>query len=202
MLDRKLIDYLPPVLQSVMEFAAITGAQQPEIEAAWDALNLVMDNQFIGTADENGVCMWEKELGIVPLAADTLEERKQRIKAAWTYGIVYTYRWLCGWLKDFSDSADVKDYTLNVKLPSGCDYANILDTLRRYISANIAINPTITLKESDLKLYAGLAIRTSFARNISTSDTAETIETIALLADENGDLLADEQNKILYEVIT
>ena len=62
MLDRKLIDYLPPVLQSVMEFAAITGAQQPEIEAAWDALNLVMDNQFIDTATEAGVTVWEKEL--------------------------------------------------------------------------------------------------------------------------------------------
>ncbi len=198
----KLIEYLPPEFAKIAEYSELCRTEQPFFDDLWKAAQLILDNQFIDTADENGVCMWEKELGIVPLAADTLEERKQRIKAAWTYGIVYTYRWLCGWLKDFSDSADVKDYTLNVKLPSGCDYANILDTLRRYISANIAINPTITLKESDLKLYAGLAIRTSFARNISTADTAETIETIALLADENGDLLADEQNKILYEVIT
>lgn len=99
MLDRKLIDYLPPVLQSVMEFAAITGAQQPEIEAAWDALNLVMDNQFIDTATEAGVTVWEKELNIVPLATDTLEDRKQRLKTAWTYGVVYTYNWLVNWLK-------------------------------------------------------------------------------------------------------
>ena len=198
----KLIEYLPPEFLKIAEYSELCRTEQPFFDDLWKAAQLILDNQFIDTADENGVCMWEKELGIVPLAADTLEERKQRIKNAWTYGIVYTYRWLCGWLKDFSGSADVKDYTLNVKLPSGCDYANILDTLRRYISANMAINPTITLKESDLKLYAGLAIRTSFARNISTSDTAETIETIALLADENGDLLADEQNKILYEVIT
>lgn len=198
----KLIEYLPPEFAKIAEYSELCRTEQPFFDDLWKAAQLILDNQFIDTADENGVCMWEKELGIVPLAADTLEERKQRIKAAWTYGIVYTYRWLCGWLKDFSDSADVKDYTLNVKLPSGCDYANILDTLRRYISANIAINPTITLKESDLKLYAGLAIRTSFARNISTFDTAETIETIGLLTDENGYFLADEQNKILYEVIT
>ena len=30
-MDRRLIDYLPPVLRDVLEFRAITGAQQPLI---------------------------------------------------------------------------------------------------------------------------------------------------------------------------
>lgn len=149
MLDRKLIDYLPPVLQSVMEFAAITGAQQPEIEAAWDALNLVMDNQFIDTATEAGVTVWEKELNIVPLATDTLEDRKQRLKTAWTYGVVYTYNWLVNWLKTSCGESNplptINDYTLRVSLPVSVDYLHILDDMRRYVAANVLIDPLILL---------------------------------------------------------
>ena len=45
-MDRKLLDYLPPVLREVMEFQAINEANEPEISLAWDALSLVMANQF------------------------------------------------------------------------------------------------------------------------------------------------------------
>ena len=50
-MDRKLLDYLPPVLQEVLEFQAINGANEPELSMAWDALTLVLANQFLETAD-------------------------------------------------------------------------------------------------------------------------------------------------------
>ena len=53
-MDRRLLDYLPPVLRDVMEFQAINAANEPEISLAWDALALVMANQFLDTADERG----------------------------------------------------------------------------------------------------------------------------------------------------
>ncbi|MBQ4595174.1 MAG: DUF2313 domain-containing protein, partial [Akkermansia sp.] len=134
--DRKLIDYLPPVLRSVMEFMAVTDAQQPEFERAWAALNLVMDNQFIDTATEEGVAVWEKELNITPLNTETLEERKQRIKTAWTYGVVYTYNWLVNWLKTSCGETNrlptINDYTLRAALPVSVDYIRILEDMRRY----------------------------------------------------------------------
>ena len=204
MLDRKLIDYLPPVLQSVMEFAAITGAQQPEIEAAWDALNLVMDNQFIDTATEAGVTVWEKELNIVPLATDTLDDRKQRLKTAWTYGVVYTYNWLVDWLKTSCGESNppptINDYTLRVSLPVSVDYLHILDDMRRYISANVLIDPLILLSKIKVPHYTGSAFRHSIRQTLTTEEWD--VENINLLADENSKVLMEEaENKVFYEEV-
>lgn len=204
MLDRKLIDYLPPVLQSVMEFAAITGAQQPEIEAAWDALNLVMDNQFIDTATEAGVTVWEKELNIVPLATDTLEDRKQRLKTAWTYGVVYTYNWLVNWLKtscgENNPPPTINEYTLRVSLPVSVDYLHILDDMRRYVSANVLIDPLILLSKIKVPHYTGSAFRHSIKQTLTTE--AWDMDGINLLTDENSKVLMEEaENKVFYEEV-
>lgn len=204
MLDRKLIDYLPPVLQSVMEFAAITGAQQPEIEAAWDALNLVMDNQFIDTATEAGVTVWEKELNIVPLATDTLEDRKQRLKTAWTYGVVYTYNWLVNWLNTSCGESNplptINDYTLRVSLPVSVDYLHILDDMRRYVAANVLIDPLILLSKIKIPHYTGSAFRHSIKQTLTTEEWD--MENINLLADENSKvLMEDAENKVFYEEV-
>ena len=204
MLDRKLIDYLPQVLQSVMEFAAITGAQQPEIEAAWDALNLVMDNQFIDTATEAGVTVWEKELNIVPLATDTLEDRKQRLKTAWIYGVVYTYNWLVNWLKTSCGESNslptINDYTLRVSLPVSVDYLHILDDMRRYVAANVLIDPLILLSKIKIPHYTGSAFRHSIKQTLTTEEWD--MDNINLLADENSKVLMEEaENKVFYEEV-
>ena len=204
MLDRKLIDYLPPVLQRVMEFAAITGAQQPEIEAAWDALNLVMDNQFIDTATEAGVMVWEKELNIVPLATDALEDRKQRLKTAWTYGVVYTYNWLVNWLKtscgENNPLPTINEYTLRVSLPVSVDYLHILDDMRRYVSANVLIDPLILLSKIKVPHYTGSAFRHSIKQTLTTE--AWDMDGINLLTDENSKVLMEEaENKVFYEEV-
>lgn len=89
-MDRRLLDYLPPVLREVREFQAINEANEPEISAAWGALGRLMANQFLDTADSNGVSVWEKELGIFPKDTDTLEARKARVKAVWNLELPYT----------------------------------------------------------------------------------------------------------------
>lgn len=43
-MDRQLINYLPPVLQQVLEFQVINVVNEPEISDAWDALAAVMAN--------------------------------------------------------------------------------------------------------------------------------------------------------------
>lgn len=202
--DRKLIDYLPPVLQAVLEYVQITAAQQPEFELAWDALNFVMDNQFIDTATEEGVAVWEKELNIVPLNTETLEERKQRIKTAWTYGVVYTYNWLVNWLKtscgDTRRLPTINDYTLRVALHVSVDYIRILEDMRRYISANVLIDPLILLTKIDMTHYVGAAFRHSVCQTMQTP--AWDMDNINLLTDENGIVLMEEAgSKILYEEV-
>lgn len=119
-MDRKLIDYLPPVLREVMEFRAINAANEPEISAAWDALALVLANQFLETADIHGVAVWEKELKIFPKGTDSLELRKARIKAMWNRKTPYTMPWLKSWLTGVfgADRHEerVEDYALIIQL--------------------------------------------------------------------------------------
>lgn len=152
-MDRKLIDYLPPVLREVEDFKAINAANEPEIVLAWDALGQVLDNQFLDSADENGVAVWEQELRIRPKDTDTLAVRKARIKAMWARELPYTVTWLKNWLSGVCGSTGheevISDYTINIQL----DYdalidmiksaEEILQTLRVVIPANMILRLTV-----------------------------------------------------------
>ena len=54
-MDRKLINYLPYVVRDYAEFQGITGAEQPEFENAWAAVDDLLNNQFIKTAGNSKV---------------------------------------------------------------------------------------------------------------------------------------------------
>ncbi len=60
--DRPLIDYLPMVLKNVREFQLIIETEQPEIFKLFEAIQLVLDNQFVLSSTEYGVKRWEKML--------------------------------------------------------------------------------------------------------------------------------------------
>lgn len=119
-MDRKLLNYLPPVLREVSDFQAINKANEPEIAAAWDALTLVLVNQFLETADSQGVAVWEKELGIFPRDTDSLELRKVRVKSRWNRELPYTLPWLKRWLDGLygpeRHKESLGDYTLRLQL--------------------------------------------------------------------------------------
>jgi hypothetical protein len=187
-----------------MEFMAIADAQQPEIENAWAALDLVMKNQFIDTATEDGVVIWEQELNIMPLSTDTLDERKQRIKAAWLYGVVYTYNWLVDWIKTSCGNDNppptIDGYVLRTYLPVSSDYNRILNDMRRYIAANVLIDPLILLTKIRAPHYTGAAFRSGVKQQMLCDSWSTS--NIQMLADENGSVLMEEaENKILYEEV-
>lgn len=119
-MDRRLTDYLPPVLREVTEFQAVNAANEPELRLAWEALDRVLDNQFLQSADQAGVAVWERELKLLPKDTDSLEARKARIKALWNLKLPYTLTWLRGWLAGVcGEQAEcrVQDYTLTVRIP-------------------------------------------------------------------------------------
>ncbi len=129
-MDRKLIDYLPPVLRDVTEFKAINNANEPEISLAWGGLDWVMANQFLDDADERGVSVWEQELKIRPKDTDSLAVRKARVKALWNRERPYTVPWLKNWLRGLCgpDGYDVAivDYSVHIQL----DYSVLPDAGR------------------------------------------------------------------------
>lgn len=202
-MDRRLINYLPSVLREVLEFRAINDANEPEIAAVWDALNRLVDNQFLDTADSAGVAVWERELGIRPKDTDTLEIRKVRVKNLWNLGGPYTYKWLLNWLKSLGGEASyvsaVDDYTVRVVVPISVDYINILDDMRQRVSANMMIDPLISLSKIDVKHGIGTAFRCSICSTIQMS--AWDMSHIDPLTEENGSCLTDELGEVLYEEV-
>jgi len=198
--DRKLISYLPPVLREVLDFQAINTANEPEISLAWYALEQVMDNQFLDSADQSGVAMWEQELQLHPKDTDTLDARKARIKAKWDTELPYTMRWLHSWLQSLCGAENpvptVDGYTLRVCLPSAVDYTTSLDDLRQRIPANLVISPTILLSKATSNLFVGSAVRLSVKQSMTVF--ADGGDGMTAFTDESGAILTDERGKILY----
>lgn len=174
-MDRKLLDYLPPVLREVMEFTAINEANEPEIALAWDVLSRVLANQFLETADVWGVSVWEKELKIFPKDTDSLELRKARIKAKWNQNTPYTVTWLRNWLTGIFgvnvNEVKVEDYTLMIRLNQdlseemNCKTIDIFEMLLSVIPENILF----MLENIFPELPACIPIRVIPAPRISSS---------------------------------
>lgn len=173
-MDRRLLDYLPPVLKDVLEFQAINAANEAEISLAWDATTLLLANQFLETADNNGVSVWERELRIHPKDTDSLELRKTRIKAMWNLELPYTIPWLKNWLTGLcgptGHEEKLSGYTLNIQLdynalPNTESLATeILNMLLIVCPANMQV-----LMDSSLQSY-GTVAHGAFTQMSNTMD--------------------------------
>lgn len=167
-MDRKLLEYLPPVLREVMEMQAINGANEPEIALAWDTLTQVLANQFLETADENGVTVWEKELSILSKDTDTLELRKARIKATWNQEIPYSFPWLRRWLDGLygqeNHSESIEDYTIHIQVDhtgipeSSGLMTEILRMLATVLPSNMRLLLEGIIKKSFAEIYLAPAL--------------------------------------------
>lgn len=147
---------------------AINEANEPEIAIAWDALALVMANQFLDDADARGVAVWEKELKILSKDTDTLEIRKARIKAKWNQQLPYTLPWLRRWLDGIygqeNHKESVEDYTIHLQLdhtgiPNASDLmAEIFKMLTEVQPSNMCLLLEIVLRLPTRKLRVGGAM--------------------------------------------
>lgn len=165
--NRKLLDYYPPVIAAILDIQELMRVLQLSNDALWDAMSFVLENQYIDTATEEGVKMWERELGIVPASTDTLAQRKARLRLKWVPSNRFTMKWLYEWLQSACGTKDVlmptvEDYTLHVTLPWSVSWKTIFDDLEQYKPANIALDRRVALPQSENRLLAGFAIETRF----------------------------------------
>lgn len=173
---RKLLDYYPPVIASIVDIQRLMAAFQVENDAMWDAISFIAENQYIETATAEGVSMWERELGIIPAPTDTLTQRKARLRLKWVPSNNFTMKWLHGWLEDVCGTSvpwpEVEDYTLHVTLPWFASWWSIFSDLRTYKPANIVLDPNVALPEESGNLYAGFAMQTEYEYEVD-GETAE-----------------------------
>ena len=143
-----LVSYLPPFLADIRELKAALEAEDPEFELVWKAADKILSNEFIQTADENGISRFEAMLRLYPQSDDTLEVRRARVMAAWYSNLPYTYRLLikklsilCGGT-DFSVTKKYGSYCISVitHLKSYDQIAELKDMLNKMLPANMIVN--------------------------------------------------------------
>lgn len=86
-----LIKNLPEFMQEYVSLRLIGDAEAEVLQAVLDELHKIDNNQFILTADSDGLKRFEKLLGIAVLPNETLESRRKKVLAKWNDQESYTY---------------------------------------------------------------------------------------------------------------
>ena len=82
----------PDIITNIPEIAqiyAINDKQSYDLDLAIERMD---QNIFLDTMDESTIARWEKMLQFVPLATDTIEDRRFRVKSKVIEKLPYSYR--------------------------------------------------------------------------------------------------------------
>ena len=160
---RKVETYFPEVINDVEEYKEIANTENPELEATWQSIDSLIDDQFIETATERGVTRREKLLKITPSKIDSLDDRKLRISLKWNDRLPYTYKVLKDKLDQiFGDNYQIERFIneliLKVKVNSfNWNIFNLVtDEIRKMIPADMILESTIHQK-TESSFYVGMA---------------------------------------------
>ena len=121
-----LMDQLPGWFKPVLEYIAIMHGGAVELARLDEDAEQIRLNDHIQTADASTLQYWERFLGIVSSAGDTLEYRRERILMRINQTVPYTIWHLRDRLRELFG----EDYTLEVN-PAEC-WIRIIVTSDRY----------------------------------------------------------------------
>lgn len=77
----ELLTYYPEFYREVYEMVEILKAQGKLVDNVQNGIEQVFSNQFIDSADEEVISLYEKISGIVPDRFKTIEERRKTVKS-------------------------------------------------------------------------------------------------------------------------
>lgn len=164
-----LVSYLPPFMSEYSEINAALTAENPEFQAVWKAADGVLHNEFISTADEDGIAQFENMIGLLPSKNDTLEIRRARVMSKWLSKLPYTMKMLiknlqvlCGG-DDFTVKKKFDGYEIDITthLREYSRVQELTKLLDEMIPANIRIvslNITAIKAEGAAVIYSGLKL--------------------------------------------
>lgn len=117
-----LLSYFPSVFHEIQEIVEIANAEKKPLEGTWQAIEDSLNNQFITTANEEGVSRYERMLKMNVPATDTLETRRFRLLTRFQEQAPYTITVLKQLLNSllgegqYELNRDVENKTLTVKM--------------------------------------------------------------------------------------
>lgn len=78
---KRMFNYYPKVIQTILEFKAITDHEGYELNDLRTGLDDVIANAYLGTMLEDRILLWENVLGIKPIDGTTIEDRRETVIA-------------------------------------------------------------------------------------------------------------------------
>lgn len=159
-----LLSYYMPVLRNLKEFKEIAKAEEPEIRALLEAVDAVLNNMFISTADEYGISQFEEMMGILPENTADLETRRFNVLVKWNDNTIYTdvtleglLTTLCGGRDRYKIDRDYNNYHMDIT--TTVSVSGALDMVRKLLMEILPCNLTWTLaNKSECKVGSPLAV--------------------------------------------
>lgn len=163
-----LKQYLPWLYKDVVEMDALMDTEDSLFSKLMDEYIRGQDNQYILTADEYGIRIFEDIINIVPdPSTETLDFRRQRLISRFRTQPPFTFRWLQGKLNEiigvgkWNAWVDNENYTLYIESTAenqkwfqeiaitvgNTKPANIIFINRPLVVHDVLTNETINLKE-------------------------------------------------------
>lgn len=161
----RLKKYLPEFIDGIKEFQELDKTVSVEIDELRKRLQQLQDNQFIESANSEGLSRYEKMLSI-PYVED-VATRRFNILNKYNSTIPFTMRWLNNMLNttlgkgNFLLDMDCNKYTLTISIVKSKEQLmeSLKRDLRKRIPANIVLN-IIVLSAIELDVYTGFYLQT------------------------------------------
>ena len=154
-----LMDQLPEWFKPVLEYIAIMHGGAVELARLDEDAEQIRLNDHIQTADAPTLRYWERFLGIVSSAGDTLEYRRERILMRINQTVPYTVWHLRDRLRELFG----EDYTLEVN-PAEC-WIRIIVTSDRYGAISLLHDLIYSYVPAHLYVYSNQQVS-----NVTSSD--------------------------------
>ena len=167
----RLKKYLPEFIDGIKEFQELDKTVSVEIDELRKRLQQLQDNQFIESANSEGLSRYEKMLSI-PYVED-VATRRFNILNKYNSTIPFTLTWLTNMLNttlgkgNFLLDMNYKEYTLTISVLASKEHLieMLYKDLRKKIPCNLILNIT-TLAPVQVDSYVGAYIRTADKINI------------------------------------
>jgi hypothetical protein len=149
--------YLPNIYDTILEFEGLVASENTLFDNLDAETKKVRDNQYILTADIDGIIAYEKMLNIIPKpTTETIEFRRQRVINRLSMVPPFTFRFLKQRLDEiigvdrYTVSVDYPNYTLYIESSAENQewFHEILVTVTKLKPANIVfINKPLVYEE-------------------------------------------------------
>ena len=161
----RLKKYLPEFISEIKEFQELDKTVSIEIDELRTKIFQIQENQFIETANEEGLSRYEKMLSI-PYSED-VATRRFNILNKYNSTIPFTMMWLTNTLNttlgkgNFLLDMNYNQYTLTISIVKSKEQLieSLKRDLRKRIPANLVLNINV-LSAIELDVYTGFYLQT------------------------------------------